>query len=141
MIHVSGIEIIQEEKPYAFNVVFKLENSNIKYATDVVYSSKHNYWLANPFITHELTSLLSGEKCSQCGEDKIACLTLCGQHVDVTKSLIQHGEFQKKMSEELSFLKKENFPIELHIETNRKVWDEISYDNATHKILRRNIAN
>ncbi|MDQ0256441.1 hypothetical protein J2S74_003861 [Evansella vedderi] len=137
MINVSSIELIQEEKPYAYNVVFTVNNSEIKYATDIVYSSKYNYWLANPFITHELSSLLMGHHCPQCREVKIACLTLCGLHVEVTKGIIEHPSFQQYIVNELSFLTLERFPTELHIETSRKKWDQITYNNAAHKILRK----
>lgn len=137
MVTISSIQMIKEEKAYCWNIVFSLMNENMRYATDIIFAVRRNYWVANTFITHELSSLMEGAECSICQKNKIACLPLSTQHVEVMEGIIKHPSFQEQVCKVVGDLTMEDFPTELKIENNKEIWNEIVYENTTHKILKK----
>ena len=137
MLAVSSIDMLKEEKAYAWNIIFTLNDQDMKFATDIIYAVKRGYWTANTFITHDLASLLQGADCSYCNKNKIACLSLSTQHVEVMEAILKSTIFQDAICEQLDELNKEDFPLTLKINNDQKVWDDIVYENTTYKILKR----
>lgn len=137
MLTISSIDKITEEKAYAWNIVFTLNNEPMKYTTDIIYAINRNYWVTNTFITHELTSLLEGVQCSHCKKDKVACLVLSTQHVEIMEKILNHRTFQEYVCKEMDEISIYEFPTELKINNDQQVWDDIVYENTTHKILKK----
>ena len=128
---------MREEKAFTWNVLFTVNNEPMNYATDIIYAVKRNYWVANTFITHELSSLFEGVECSHCNKNKLACLPLSTQHVEVKGNILRNAQFQKAICDQVDDIDVSDFPLELKINNNQQEWNEIVYENTTHKILKK----
>ncbi|WP_280769855.1 hypothetical protein [Salipaludibacillus daqingensis] len=135
MHEVTSIIKLKEERPFAWNVIFTADQHEMHFATDIVYAARRNMWIANSFITHDLSSLLSMSVCPYCVEEKIACSVLCHHHEEVMTSMIKNSDFQNRIRNELPTLMNKNFPLTLIIETKKDVWEEVLYENFTSKLL------
>ncbi|MCE7793406.1 hypothetical protein K8O68_13340 [Salipaludibacillus sp. CUR1] len=133
MFKVTSIVRMKEEKPLAWNVIFKVDHSVMEYATDIVYAAKRNIWVANSFITHDLSSLMALKQCAFCKEDKIACGVLSREHQEIMNSMVTNEEFLQKLNSILPNVN--DLPAAVTIEARKPVWDEILYENFTHKLL------
>ena len=135
MYEVNSIITIKEERPLAWNVVFTVGQHEMNFATDIVYAARRNIWMANSFITHDISSLLNGKECPFCKGNKIACSVLCHRHEEIINSLIENTDFQNRVKDELPMIVNKSFPTKLCIETKKHVWDEVLYENFTSKLL------
>lgn len=137
MIRVESIALLKEERAFAWNVVFTLEGASIKYATDVLYAVRRNYWVVSPCITHDLSSLMEGNECPFCRRGSVACHLLSERYKEVTEALLRHRKLQKPLVEKIKTIKLEDFPTNFIVEKDRGFWDDIIYENTTEKLIRK----
>ncbi|OIJ18310.1 hypothetical protein BKP45_12075 [Anaerobacillus alkalidiazotrophicus] len=136
MYEISNIITLKKMDYCVWNVVFQMDGEPLNYSTDFLYLIKEKKWVCNSLITHELTSLMQGNQCIYCGEDKIACFIASRDYQLIKQNLVNNTDLQKEVEKEIN-LSVEQISTEIIVINDKAKWEKIAEDNRFYgNILR-----
>ena len=136
MYEVSNISLVKKVDYCVWNVVFQMDHEKLQYTTDFLYLIKEKKWVFNSLITHELTSIMEGNQCIYCGENKIACLVASKDYKQIKINVVQNEQFLHEVMSELQ-LSVEEFSTEYVVVNNKAEWEKLAEENRFYGNLLR----
>ena len=136
MYEVSNITLIKKIDYCVWNVVFQMDGEQMEYTTDFLYLIKEKKWVFNSLITHELTSVVEGNQCIYCGENKIACFVASKDYQKIKTNVVKNKQFLKEVTNELR-LPIEEISSDYLVVNNKAEWEELAEENRFYGNLLR----
>lgn len=136
MFELSNINLIKKIDYCVWNIVFQMDNEELKFTTDFLYLIKEKKWVINSLITHELSSIMEGHQCIYCGEEKIACLVSSKSYEHIKGSIVKNELFIKSVMNELQ-LSREEISSDYLVVNNIVEWEKLAEENRFYGNLQR----
>ena len=128
MITLREITKVNEVLPYVWNIVFKLEDYDFEYTTDLLYLHNTNSWVVSKRIPHELTSMLQFQTCPLCKHNGISCSQATTDVKDIVKQVLENHMFHEATSKRFSNLTEETYK-QYQFVNNKTEWSKLYEEN------------
>jgi hypothetical protein len=133
---ITNVNFIKKMDNFVWNVVFQMDNEPLEYTTDFLYLVKEQKWIINSLITHELTSIMQGNKCIYCGESKIACFVASKDYRKIKLDIIESEQFLNEVTSELQ-LPIGEISSDFQVINDKDKWQQLAEDNRFHSNILR----